>query len=115
MGITIESGQNSMLLKLLVFDVNFGVITVSGDFYNCGIVSTADELGQPQIGEGYLDQLAGLFADGYVSRSKNRFWWTVKKRTGDRKVNLPELLAVEDEWLALIQTTLDKLAQLGEQ
>ena len=76
-------------------------------------------MSQPQIGEEYLVQLAKLFDGGFVVRGDNpdnRFFWTVKiedRSNGGRYVTIPELLAVQDKWLEIVQKTLDQIAQLG--
>lgn len=112
----VEPGQNSLKVKSTLNDVNFGVFTVKGEFYNCGIASWAEEVGRPEIGDAYLEQLAALFEGGFVHRSRSQFWWSVKIRQGHNVslVALPELLKMSDDWLQLIQRTLDKIAEYGE-
>ena len=116
LGLYVEPGQNSLKLKSDLFDANFGMFTVHGYFYNCGITSTTANLGAPLIGEQYLRQLANLFDNGFVRESTNLFWWTAMVRSGgeDRYITAAELLAVEGEWIKIIQNTLDEISKLGE-
>jgi hypothetical protein len=112
-GLYVEPGSNSMILKSSLFGTNFGVINANGYFYNCAIVSTADAMGQPQIGEEYLNRLAELLNEGIVKQGKNRFDWTVKVKSGkgDRYATVAEVMAVQDKWLEVIQKTLAEISK----
>lgn len=116
MELYVEPGHDSLKVKSNLNDVNFGVFTLKGEFYNCGIASWAEEVGRPEIGDAYLEHLAVLFEGGFVYRSKSRFWWSVKVGQGRNVslVTLPEILKISDGWLRLIQRTLDKIAEYGE-
>jgi hypothetical protein len=107
-GLYVEPGQNSLKLKSQLFDFNFGVFRVQGDFRN----HLRDIEGYPQIGESYLSRLAELFDEGFIYKIENRFWWTVK--IGDRYLTISEVLAVKDRWLKIIRETLDEIAKAQE-
>jgi hypothetical protein len=96
-------------------NANSGKTPINGEFYNCGIASTTQEMGAPQIGEEYLSQLAKLFDNGFVKPNKDRFSWTVKVKTekGDRFARVTEVLAIQEKWLEIIQKTLDEISKLG--
>ncbi len=113
-GIYVEPGQNSLKLKSTQYGSNFGIFTLNGDFYNCGIASMTEEMGQPQIGEDYLQQLAALLKGGFVKKNPNKFWWTVsiKKPKGERYAKATEVLAVQNKWLEIVRQTLDRLAEM---
>lgn len=115
LGLYVEPGSNSLILKSNLYDVNLGVFTAKGEFYNRGICASADDLGRPEIGEGYLNGLAALIPHGIVQGGSNRFVWTVKVKIpqGARFARIGEVLAVQDKWLALIQDTVNRLAEAG--
>ncbi len=115
LGLHVEPGSNSLILKSTLDDVNFGVFTVRGEFLNRGIGASAAEMGRPEIGERYLEGLAALLPDGFVQRGPNRFVWTVRIGTSQRSrlARIEEVLEVHDEWLALIQETVNSLAEAG--
>ena len=110
LGVNVEPGrQNTVRLKSSVYGSNFGVIHVNGEFWNCSIASATEEIGRPEIGVEYLEKLAALLDHGFVKRTANRFWWTVKIKTGrtERYAKIAELLAVQDKWLEILQATLN--------
>lgn len=113
-GLYIEPGQNSMKLKSRLFDINFGVFTTKGEFYNCGIASTTESLGKPQIGDEYLVGLSKLLKNGFVKQTKSLFLRTVKVKQGrnDRYVEVAEILDVQDQWIEIIQQTLDEITKI---
>ncbi|MBI5033554.1 MAG: hypothetical protein HZB51_23780 [Chloroflexi bacterium] len=113
-GLYTEPGQNSMILKSSSFDINFGIFATNGQFSNFRIASTTEQIGQPQVGEEYLNQLAKLLNNGFVKRSERRTHWTVKIKTreGERYATVDEVVAVQDKWLEIIQSTLDKISKL---
>jgi len=115
LGLSAEPGQNSMKLKSTVYRSNFGVFHVNGEFWNCSIASATEEIGRPKIGIEYLEKLAALFNNGFVKHTDNRFWWTVMIKAGgrDRYVTVTEILAVQDEWLQILQATLNALSEVG--
>jgi hypothetical protein len=116
MGLTVEPGQNSLMLKYELGDkeFNFGVFKTDGSFQNYGIALSTDKIGHPEIGEAYLNKLASLLEKATVYKSPDRFLWTVKKR-GNKYLTIPECLAVQDQWLDVIQETVNELvkAQAG--
>ena len=83
MGLTVQPGQNSLMLKYELGDkeFNFGVFKTDGSFQNYGIAASTDKIGHPEIGEAYLNKLASLLENAYVYKSSDRFLWTVKKRS----------------------------------
>lgn len=115
-GISGEPGHNANSLKLKsnLYGTNFGVFQINGSFYNCAIASSTEEMGQPQIGEEYLQQLANLLKNSFVKQTPSRMWWTVmtKDHKGDRYVTAAEVLTVQSEWFNLIRQTLDRIASL---
>lgn len=114
LGIYVEPGKNSLKLKSSQYGINFGIFTVGGEFYNCGIASTTEEMGRPEIGEDYLQQLANLLKNGFIKRSSTKFWWTVniKRPKGERYPKATEILDVQDKWIEIIQQALNRLAEL---
>jgi hypothetical protein len=110
LGLELEPGQNSIKLKLDQYDLNFGVFRTINEFYNCGMTYTTQELGYPHIGEQYLDRLASLFPNGYVHKTQTKFYWSVKIKPG-RFPTIAECLTVQDQWLNIIQETLDEIAK----
>lgn len=114
MELYLEPGQNSLKLKSSIFGVNLGIFTTNGEFYNCGISSATEQMGKPQIGDDYLSQLAKLIDNGYVTSKENRFWRTIKVKQGkkDRYATVAEILAVQDNWIDVIQNTLNELSKL---
>jgi hypothetical protein len=113
--LSIEPGQNSMKIKSTRYNANFAVFRTINEVYNCAIADTTNAAGYPQVGERYLERLAGLFPGGCVFKPGNRFNWTVKLRDGNRYLKIAECLAVQDKWLDIIKDTLDELAQRAEQ
>lgn len=114
-GLYAEPGKNSnsLMLKSEIEDLNLGIFTTSNELYNTGIASKTFDLGCPVVGENYLKKFAALFPDAFVEQSKpNRFFWTVKKQ--NRKLNIEEVLVVQDQWLKLIAETLDEFTKAQE-
>jgi len=116
-GIDIEPGQNSIILKSLLHECNFGIFRTVGYFENSHIASRTESMGQPQIGADYLERLARLLNGGIVRTPTNRFRWTVRIKEGnrDRYVTIAEVLAVQDSWIEIMQNTLDQIAELGNE
>jgi hypothetical protein len=113
MDLYVEPGENSMKLKSSLHDINFGIFTTKGEFYNCGIASKTADMGYPRIGEEYLSQLAKLVGNGYVDQSTSRFWWTIKSKIDHRYIKASEILQVQGKWLELIQKTLNEIAEVS--
>lgn len=107
----VEAGKGSLMLKFSTTDkeFNLGTFKQNGIFRNYGIAKTSEEIGHPEIGESYLEQLASLFEGGYVEKPAGKpFRWTVKK-AGNQYVTIAECLAFQDRWLEMIRETIDKL------
>jgi len=107
-----------MKLKFILEDkeFNLGVFRTNGNFQNYSIASVTQEIGHPEIGENYLVQLASLFPGAYVYSPSNRFQWTVKKKKDNQHFSISECLAVQNEWLKLIEKTIIEITKLqGEQ
>ena len=112
-GLYVERGDNSLKLKFTSngVELNFAVFKTNGTLQNYRIASFTNRIGHPEIGENYLARLASLFEGGYVEKHPNRFLWTVK-RGANENVTIPECLAVQDEWLTIIQGTVSELLEI---
>jgi hypothetical protein len=111
----VDPGQNSLMLKYISdgIELNLGIFRTNGEFWNKRIAHLTERVGHPEIGETYLTRLASLFSNGYVYRARNKWRWTVKK--GDNEnLTIRDCLAVQDEWLAVIQDTIDQLLKAQE-
>jgi hypothetical protein len=110
LGLNTQSGDKSLKLKFAVGDDEhtFGVFRINGTFQNYGIALTTSEIGHPEIGENYLNRLAALLDNTYVYKGINKFQWTVKKKD-NQPVSIIECLAITDEWLQLIEETINYL------
>jgi hypothetical protein len=102
--------------------LNFGWFGCRGRrpvFRNYGIdLKDRQERTIHPLGEEYLYKLAGLLhADVYLPPEKDPFAMTVKRRTstGWEAISLDEVVAVQEDWLALIHETLNRFATLLEQ
>ena len=116
-GVYAQPGDNSLMLKSELYELNLGIFTVNGEFYNRGIASTTQDMGLPHIGEGYLREVAELFDNGVVdSAARERFTWTVKVKQGSRARNLKiaEIMAVQVKWFEIIRKTLDDISRAKE-
>jgi hypothetical protein len=116
LGLYIEAGQDSLMLKYAVedSDFNFGIFRRNGDFYNFNIAARTSERGYPEIGDHYLMKLAKIFGSGYILKGPNRSHWTVK-RSVKNYFTIAECLQAQNEWLALIQHTVEQILQAEEQ
>jgi len=113
-GLILQPGQNSMKIKYTVGDTEFnlGTFNTNSTFQNYGIAAVTQQIGYPDIGEEYLHELASLFQDGFVSNTTpNKFRWTVKKKN-NQYFTLAECLAVQDQWLELIQKTIARIDEV---
>jgi len=113
-GVEPKPGRNSMMLKFKAGDkeFNFGIFNRDGTFENCGIAKSTADIGHPEIGDEYLEELGAIF-NGYVHRSSSRFQWTVKK-TNRQRLNIAECLSVKDKWLEIMRRTADKILEVQE-
>jgi hypothetical protein len=111
LGLCIDPGENSLMLKSEDGRLNFATFRVDGTVRNYRIASMTERLGIPEVGEGYLSGLAALFEGGAVHKGSDRWVWTVKKNGRDLRVE--ECLAVQDKWLDLIMKTLREVGARG--
>ena len=77
--------------------VNFGTLFPNGDLNTNYIVDSANEIGNPQIGEDYLEAVAGLVPGATVK--KDGKYWTWRVVVGGRKPKIADVLKRSDEWL----------------
>jgi hypothetical protein len=104
MGLEIQPGQNSMMIKLITDEneFNLGTFNSDGSFQNFAIAQITNDIGYPDIGEKYLARLASLFEGGYVNKNTERWRWAVKKGR-NQNPTIAECLAVQDKWLDIIR------------
>lgn len=114
LGCYVEPGSNSLKLKSVVRGFNFANFTAAGEIWNTNVASMTQEMGHPEIGEAYLNALADLMPGGYVMKTKNRFYWTVKVKP-DRYPTIAEGMDRSESWLELIKRTNDELTQLEDE
>lgn len=109
MGWSVDPGQNSLMLKLKYGDVelNFGIFRTDGSFQNRGIGRVA------HIGEMYLRRLASVLAGARLYEHKDKFLWEVRKSDG-RNLTIADVLAVQDQWLEIIQDTINNFMKVLE-
>jgi hypothetical protein len=115
-GLSVEPGDNSLKLKFISDDgieLNFGIFRKTGTFLNRRIAALTERIGHPEIGETYLTRLASLIKGTYVTRPANKWVSTIKKGDND-DVTIAEVLAVKDEWFAIIQEVVDQLLRAKE-
>jgi hypothetical protein len=112
----VEPGQNSLMLKFISdeTELNFGIFRTNGEFLNRRIASLTERYGHPEVGETYLTRLASLIPRGYLFRTPNKWTWTVRKGD-DEIVTIRDVVNVQDEWLELIQDTIDKFQKAREE
>jgi hypothetical protein len=99
-GIGVEGGQNSLILKSTDPKMNFFTISTSGVLRNYACANL-------EAGRNYLQKLATLLK-GVVFEAGERFRWTVKSRDGDY-FNVNDLLAVKKEYVELCAETMAQL------
>ena len=80
--------------------VNFGTLFPNGDLHTNYIVESAKEIGDPQIGVGYLEAVARLIPGATVKKDGNYWTWCVV--VGGRKPKIADVLRRSDEWLTAI-------------
>lgn len=110
LGIVTKLGRGkhlSLNLKSANDGLNFGSIQQDGLVYFYGIVNKAAELGDRDVGQEYLDNLATI-VDGSVDRSMKEWHWCVKKN--GEYLQVDELLAKKSEMIEVIDVTLRKLS-----
>jgi len=102
----------SMNLKSMDETYNFASLQETGEVWFFGIVNKTSELGHPEIGREYLERLADIVG-GYMDDSVSMFSWGVRQK--NRKYfSIEKYLEHEDEWIALIRKTLDRLREAEE-
>ena len=84
--------------------VNFGTLFPNGDLHTNYIVESAREIGDPQIGVGYLEAVARLIPGATVKKDGNYWTWCVV--VGGRKPKIADVLRRPDEWLTAIGDTI---------
>ena len=90
--------------------VNFGTLFASGELHTNYIVDSAKEIGDPQIGEDYLESVASLIPGATVKKDGNYWTWCVV--VGRRKPKIADVLKRSDEWLTAIGRTIFAFQQL---
>lgn len=91
---------------------NFASLQETGEVWFFGIVNKASELGHPEIGREYLEKLA-VIVGGILDDTVSMFSWGVRQR--NRKYfSVQTYLGHEEEWIALIKETLDRLREVEE-
>jgi serine/threonine protein kinase len=116
-GLSIDRGDNSLILKFKThnrIELNFGIFKTNGSFLNRRIAALTERIGYPEIGETYLTVLASLIPGGYVQKSDNKWVWTVRK-TGNKPVTIVDCLTVKNDWLVLIEETINQLNNARKQ
>jgi len=104
LGLMIDAGSNSLMIKTEDGEFNFAVFRADGTVRNMRIAKRSKDLGIPQVGEQYLEGLANLFDRGEVDRTPaNLRQWSVKK--DGRFLTIEECLQVQDQWLELMRQT----------
>jgi hypothetical protein len=107
-GFVITQGQSAMFLKSADETFNFATFTKDGNFKNYAIASHTENLGYPEIGEQYLEQLASLFDNAYVDKAKRKFNWTIKAGK-NQPLLISEFLTQQDSALKIFEDTLNEL------
>lgn len=113
LGLSIEAGDRSLMLKSDDGRLNFATFRVDGTVRNYRIALMTERMGIPEVGEAYLNNLAALFPSGTVRKGPNRFTWTVVSHNR-RYLTVEECLAVQDRWLDLIAKTLQEVEARGQ-
>ncbi len=108
LGLIIDFGSAYLMIKTPDKQFNFGGFSPAGHMRNFGIAQKTEELGLGPIGEQYLDQLAALLSDASVNKTPGKFDWTVEKMDGSY-VPITDCMAVQAEWLTLIEQTLVRI------
>lgn len=110
LGLIVDPTAAYLMIRTPDKQLNFGGLSPAGYLRNYGIAQKTEELGLGAIGEHYLDQLAALLPDATVNKIPGKFDWSVEKKDGSA-VSLTECMAVQTEWLALIEKTLKQITQ----
>jgi hypothetical protein len=96
----------SLNLKSADDTYNFASIQEDGQVWFYGIVSKTNELGDKQIGIGYLKELAravnGQFIDSY-----NEWFWCVKQN--NEYLLIVDYLKIQDQWRKILSEALYKI------
>ncbi len=118
-GLVVDVGEPSLMLKLAIGEkqFNLGTFKKDGTFRNYTIAWHTEKYGYPEIGEQYLEQLAGLPNGGYVDKtSSDRGHWTIRKRDNQsnkqnpRPFRISEILVFQDEWIQIARNTCKLIA-----
>ena len=108
LGLVVDPTAAYLMIKTPDRQFNFGGFSPAGHMRNYGIAQKTEELGLGSVGEQYLDQLAALLPDASVNKGPGKFDWTVEKLDGSY-VPIADCMAVQAEWLALIEQTLARI------
>ena len=109
-GLDIAVGRGLMVKRIQgQVKLNFGIFQPDNTFYNFGIAGSTQPLGDKSVGENYLYALANLIG-GEVFEAKGKAQWTVK--LSGALVPAPNVLAVQEQWLELIEETIQKVEAL---
>ena len=92
--------------------VNFGTLFPNGDLNTNYIAGNAEEIGDLQIGEDYLEAVAGLVPGATVKKDGKPWTWRVV--VGGRKPKIADVLERSDEWLSAIASAIVALNRLDE-
>ena len=92
--------------------VNFGTLFPNGDLNTNYIVDNAKEIGDPQIGEDYLEAVARLVPGATVK--KDGGYWTWRVVVGGRKPKIADVLKRSNEWLAAIEHAILAFERLND-
>lgn len=90
---------------------NFASIQEDGDVMFYGIVYKTGEIGDKNIGINYLKELASI-TKGKVETKYKEWSWSVKRN--GKYINIVEYLWIKDEWVKLIEETMNKINETEE-
>ena len=92
--------------------VNFGTLFPNGDLNTNYIAGSAEEIGDLEIGENYLEAVAGLVPGATVKKDGKPWTWRVV--VGGRKPKIADVLERSDEWLSAIEPAIRAFNSIEE-
>ena len=101
----------SLNIKSVDDTYNFASVQEDGLVYFYGMVTKTEEVGNAQIGIDYLKKLAQL-VNGQFYDQCSKWHWCITR--GGSEIHISEYLAIKDRWKELIQTTLNRIRELGD-
>lgn len=113
LGFYMKFGDSSLMLhwdNSSDYNFNFATFRKDGKIHTNYFLEKTDRIGHREIGEQYLERLASLI-DGEVIKSGNLWVWHVKKNNDLPTIS--ETLKKEEEWLELIQETVERINQVS--